>query len=362
MKGLKTAYLVLLLLVACKKPSEDVVEVVSTPKDSLSSSFETSIYVLNEGLMQHNNASLTTVDLTTGVVDDKYFENLSGRKLGDVANDMLLHYPTLFVLINGSNTLEKIDIVTKKVQQLSVVNFITKKGSSPRQLYLSPTGDLYISCFDDNVVVVDTASLTIKKTLRVGKDPEGLIIHNNFLYVCNSGGLDFPKYDSTVSVIDVSTFKSVATITVGINPSSILADANGYLFVQSRGNYDKVDPALYVINTLDNSIVETLPISLNTYSQHGDSVFFFNSTTAHIDLFDLATRKVIQRNIIDASFIETLTSIVFDRQTSTFFLAESYDYTSSGKIYAVGTDDVIKYHFTTGLIPSKTIIYHLKTN
>ena len=217
---------VFLLIFSCKKPEDD--QPLTPIIEDLNYQFK-GVFVLSEGTWQQNNASLNYFDFTKKEVTENYFSQKTGRQLGDVGNDMLYVNHTLFMLINGSNTLEKLDTKTGETKQLRIVNF-QNTGRQPRQLFLATSGDLFITSFDDFVSIVDTLSLTVKKILRVGRDPEGLVVVGNKLFVANSGGLDFPNYESTVSVIDITKYTSIDTLQVGLNPGSINLDNYGNMY------------------------------------------------------------------------------------------------------------------------------------
>lgn len=311
------------------------------------------IYVLNEGTWQQNNASLTRYNISNATIKESYFEHLSGRELGDVANDLILNYPHLFIVVNGSNTIEKINLKTKNTTQLSIINFQTNKGRSPRRLFLNNNGDLYLSNFDGTVNVIDTASFKVTKTIRVGKNPEGLIVANEKLFTCNSGGLDFPIYDSTISVISTSQITSLDTISVGINPSNIFLNSEGYLFVQSNGNYNDIEPKLYIINSISHKVEAIQSLSLSTPYQIGDSLFYYNSDLNTISLYDLKSKSIKNNNVLSIPFIETLTAISVDPLTQTIFVGEGYNYVSRGRVFGYSYEGVEKLSFDTGVIPSK---------
>ena len=349
---MKYAILYIALLLSCFLSCKQHEEILPENNQNVSLNIK-DIYVLNEGTWQQNNASLTRFNIATSTIKDSYFEDLSKRKLGDVANDMLLNSPHLFIVVNGSNTVEKIDLNTNISTQLSIVNFQTNKGRSPRRLFLHNNGDLYLSNFDGTVNIIDTASFTISKTIRTGKNPEGLLIANEKLFVCNSGGLDFPNYDSTVSVISTNPIISLDTITIGINPSNIFQNSEGYLFVQSNGNYTNINPKLYIINSTTHQVEDIQNISLSTSYQVGDSVFYYNAASKSISLYDLKSKSIVNNSVIILPFIETLTAISIDTLSHTIFVGEGYNYVSRGKVYGYSYEGVEKLSFDTGVIPSK---------
>src|SRR5690554_7499977 len=56
---------------------------------------------------------------------------------------------------------------------------------------------VFVSSYDGYVSAIDTSSLTVTNRIKVGRNPEGICISNNSLFVANSGGLDYKDRKST---------------------------------------------------------------------------------------------------------------------------------------------------------------------
>ncbi len=68
----------------------------------------------------------------------------------------------------------------------------TSTGESKQPRYAAAYGGkVYVTSYDDTVTRIDTATLAIDGSVKVGRDPDGICINNNKIYVANSGGLDF---------------------------------------------------------------------------------------------------------------------------------------------------------------------------
>ena len=87
----------------------------------------------------------------------------------------------------------------------------------------------------------------------MGRNPDGICVQNEKLYISNSGGLDYSSglvgVDNTVSVVDIATFKESSKLTVGPNPGKIVAGPDETVYVATRGedveagdyNFVKID-------------------------------------------------------------------------------------------------------------------------
>ncbi len=95
-------------------------------------------------------------------------------------------------------------------------------------------GKVLVSCWDNSIAVIDTATLEIEKNITVGANPEQMVITGDKLYVANGGGIT-PGFDSTISVVNLNTFTEQQKITVGINPYNMAADSAGNVYVGCNG-------------------------------------------------------------------------------------------------------------------------------
>jgi YVTN family beta-propeller protein len=341
--------LVIALLNSCKK--ED-------PQPVAPSSLPNGIMVLNEGLFQQNNSSISWIDLSTGQVTSDLFMNVNGRLLGDTGNDMKVYGGKIYVVVNNSNTLEILNKNTgKSIKQISMT--AGGNGKQPRSVAFYQ-GMVFITCYDGYVDVLDTASLTITQRIQVGSNPEGLAVSGGKLFVANSGGLNYPNVDSTVSVIDLSTCQEITKVTVGKNPGGVKVDPAGDVYVIARGNYGsipsrmiKVDPVTYATQafSFDASSMETM----------GDRflITFFNysSNTSQVKLFNTVSESIENENYLSTSGITTLYGIQYDPNRNKIYCLDAMSYTNTGYVRQYSSSGVYEKSYHVGLNPSKLIFY-----
>ena len=88
-----TKYIIILslFLFSCKK---DIVE-----NKVVVNQLHQGALVLNEGLFQQNNSSLSWVDYYDYSTQNEFFELKSGRKLGDTGNDMQQYGGKIYVVV-----------------------------------------------------------------------------------------------------------------------------------------------------------------------------------------------------------------------------------------------------------------------
>ena len=162
------------------------------------------MYLLNEGNMGSNKASIDYVDFRNGY----YARNLYAernptviKELGDVGNDIQIYGNRLYAVINCSHKVEVMDAHTlRRIGQIDIPNcrYIRFYG-----------GDAYVTSYVGPVQMdpdaqlgavfrVDTASLQITGKCTVGYQPDELEIMGEYIYIANSGGYRAPNYDNTV--------------------------------------------------------------------------------------------------------------------------------------------------------------------
>jgi hypothetical protein len=318
------------------------------------------VWVLNEGVWNMNNASITAYNtVTTNRMEDIYSHANSNRKLGDLANDMQMYGSKVYVAVSTSSLIDVMEAETGvSIKQIPL--FTQEKAAQPRQI-ATHNGKIYVCCFDGSVVKIDTASLQIEATATAGRNPDGICVANNKLYVSNSGGLDFPNYDSTVSVFDLNTFSEIKKINVKINPATIKADRNGDLYVVSKGNYGNITPCLQRINTATDQVEQVYEIEIAGFDINANSMYFYtydySSGKAVYQVFDLLQGIVTNSNFItENTFPQTPYGININPHNGDVYVTDALDYTSAGNVYCYSKEGKKKFQFEAGVIPKKVIV------
>ena len=313
LRGLVSLLLITLLgLYSCNR--EEVVLPASRTKVTTPERLNTlhGFYLLNEGSMGRNKSTLDYFEYTSGI----YFKNLYAernpnvvKELGDVGNDIQIYGSRLYAVINVSHLIEVMDVHTAKhIGKISIPNcrYITFKG---QYAYVSSyAGPVQI---DPNarlgyVAKVDTATMKVVAECTVGYQPDELVIVGNKLYVANSGGYRVPNYDRTVSVIDLDTFTEIKKIDVAINLHRMEVDAQGKIWVSSRGNYYKIRSKLFAIDPTTDQVITSLDVPCSNMTIHGDRLYLYSVEWSYIkggnavsySVIDTKTQKGLQNNFI----------------------------------------------------------------
>ena len=340
-----------LVLFSCEKKKNQVNSSSIVPKNGL--------LVLCEGLFQQNNAALSWVNFEDESIDNQYFENKNGRLLGDTGNDMEIYGGKIYIVVNVSSTLEVLDKATNiSLKQIDMkVNGVAK---SPRQIKFH-NGFGFITCFDGYVDVLDTATLTITKRIKVGDNPEGLSFSNDKLYVANSGGLNVPNVDSTLSVIDLTSLVEVKKITVGKNPGGVEVDNEGDIYVIARGNYSSIPSRMVRIDTQNDIIAETFDFDASGITAMEDQFLIrnynFNTLTSNIALFDPLTEMMVESTFIGDAQFTTLYGVFYNASNQKIYCTDAMSYTNTGYVKVFNNQGVFEKSYHVGLNPNSIIFY-----
>ena len=385
MKRFSLFYIACLILAVVSSCREDFYIIPSQNQDTGVAPTRGNIlgmYVLNEGNMGSNKASIDFLDLDENKPTVHYLRNIYSernpnvvKELGDVGNDIKIYGSKLWIVVNVSN---KVEVATadscKRITQINIPNcryLAFKDGFAYVSSYVGPVK------FDKDaplgmVYKVDTVDFKKKDSVVVGYQPEELCIVDNKLYVANSGGYRAPNYDQTLSEIDLTTFKEIRKIKVGLNPHHCQVDHYGQIWVTSRGNYNDVPSRIYRLYKGRNQLYEVMD-SIDTpvsgLSIVGDSLYYYgtawNNATAtnniSYGLINVRTHKIIDTNLFSAPQLKAITmpyGIIVNPTDRDFYLMDAKNYVSSGSLLHFKPDGTYDWTVQTGDIPGHaTFVY-----
>jgi YVTN family beta-propeller protein len=314
------------------------------------------LYVLNQGLFNHNNSTLSFYNYTSKQVSPDVFTSTNARGLGDTGNDIEIYGSKMYIVVNISSTVEVVDAKTSKsLKQIKLFNGATAR--EPRDVVFYKN-NAYVTSYDGTVAVIDTAALSVSKYITVGRNPEQLAVANGKLYVANSGGLDFPNYDKTVSVIDLATQTVTKTLNVVVNPQNVVADNYGNVYVLSAGDYSAANPpSLAIIDDNTDVVKSQTNFDGSNMAIQGDNIYFISSA-GKIVIYNAKTQTVSNSNFIsDGTVITTPYSVNGDATTGEVFVTDAKDYTSNGTLYAFDKNGKKEYSVTVGINPGKIALF-----
>lgn len=358
----------LLFLASCRKDEQIFLsdtEQVSLP---LIGTQVKGFYLLNEGNMGMNRATLDYFDYSTGhYTRDIYSERNPEivKELGDVGNDIKIYGSKAYAVINCSNYIEVFDVKTARhIKAINVPNCRYMAFHNGKAYISSYSGPVQISPNAEVgfVAEIDTATLELTRKVAVGYQPEEMVIYNNKLYVANSGGYRVPNYDRTVSVIDLDNFKEIKKIDVAINLHRMQIDRRGDIYVSSRGDYYSTEPNLYVVDSKTDQVKQALNIPVSEMCMSGDSLYYYSVAWSYVTksnmvtygILNTKTKKVITDKVITDGTDKQIMipyGIAVNPETKEVFITDAQNYVVTGYIYCFTKEGKLKWKTTGGNIP-----------
>lgn len=381
MKGARVLWILMLAvgLGACRKdeivvPTEyELLPLPVRAESSFAPDEPIGMYLLNEGNMGSNKASIDYVDFVNGYyIRNIYAERNPAviKELGDVGNDIQVYGSKLYAVINCSHKVEVMDARTcVRIGQIDIPNcrYIRfARGMAYVSSYVGPVSidpDAQLGA----VFEIDTATLSITNRVTVGYQPDELDILGEYIYVANSGGYRAPDYDYTVSVVERYGMKQVGKIPVGINLNGLKQDRYGRLWVSSRGDYEDIPSRLHLLARKDGFskdmvVTDTFNIPCSRFTIVGDSLYYcsvsWNNNTERnqvsYGIMNIATKTVSGNFITDGTEreIKVPYGIAVNPYNGDIFVTDAKNYVSSGVLHCYARDGRKKWSVRTGDIPA----------
>lgn len=362
-------YIGMLLLLACRNDVMVVPPMEIETGDVQTIDEYVGMYVLCEGNMGSNKATLDYLDLQTGVYSRNIYPSRNPSavmQLGDVGNDAKIYGSRLWLVINCSNKVEVTDAAsTVSLGHVDIPNcrFVAfHEGYAYVSSYVGKVGGASVI---GSVYKVDTLSLKVVGQVEVGYQPDELAVAGDCLYVANSGGYNVLQgldYDNRVSVIDLKTFQVIKHIEVAPNLFRLRTDRQGRLWVASRGDYMTWPSRLYLLQ--NDAVTDSIDTPVSDMAFRGDSLVFYGSQTdvftgkitVGYGIIDIGSRQIISRQLMeDPSVIETPYGIMVHPQTGDVYVMDATNYVSSGRLFCFDTNGRLKWQTWTGDIPGHAV-------
>jgi len=221
------------------------------------------LLILNEGQWTQNNATLDYYNPADGWARTAdVFRAVNNLALGDVANHAYRDADTLFIVMNNSLRVYKLQLPSLKL----LGTLETPPGSSPRHMMRFGPHKAYLtSLLDAKVYVFDPASMTLLAQIEVENYMEDLALVARKLFVtCGSYTPALPG--QTLAAIDPETDAVTHRLTLPVvNPGPLLPAPDGRLWVGCRGDYAGGGSAVVLVNPNTMQIDTTLRLAGSLY-------------------------------------------------------------------------------------------------
>jgi hypothetical protein len=317
------------------------------------------LFVLNEGRITDGNASLDAYDEKDyRRIENIFYHANGGERMGDVAHNILQEADTLFVVMNYSKLLYKLQLPSFRI--LGRLNL--PAGASPRTMIrLSPTKAYVNSLLDGTVYIFNPVSMTLlEKRIAVENYMEDMVMAAGKVFV-SCGNYSPPSGIAKIAVIDPIQDAVLKYIDLPIeNPGPILSQM-GRLYVGIRGDYKSTGSGIAVINPATQQLDTVLRMSGSLYSMTAVDSMLYLINDSTISTVSLPTYKVrynaVSRAQLGVKNNDLLYQLTFDTERQHWYLSNAGQGAINGTLHQYTRDFTPVRTLPTGIFPKKVFFY-----
>lgn len=283
----KSTFIIVALLASlfsCNKKDENV--------QIMSDTMGKGLFVLNEGNFTASNSSLTFIDTETDTVCNNLFFKVNGSPIGDVGQSLTLFDNSLYIVMNNSNYIYKVDAETMEYQA-KLEGFY-----SPR--YMLPVTDTkaYVSdMVATGLWIINPQTMQQVGFIETGSTTEQMVKIDNEVFVTNYSNFYQPgTSDNTLQVIDIEKDSLVTEVPISREPHNIVVDKHKNVWVLCQGGYDGVmNPSLYCIDHSTKKIENIFNFNAGTdypmslaIDPAGETLYYMNGGFGTLDVYRMS--------------------------------------------------------------------------
>ena len=311
-------------------------------------------FILSEGTMSLNNSHLFFVNPQT---DEPYetdiFEKQNGIKLGDTANDMVTYNGNIYIIVNVSKVMYKLNGSGVKLASYAFDETL----GEPRNI-VAYNGKIYVTCYGGYVARFDANSLAYESKVATDPNPEQIVVYNNKLYCVNSGYGE----GHTMSVISIYPFETIESVEIPTNPFG-LQKGNDALYIQSY----RTDWTVMVSRFNPQTNTYTEIATATRMMADGDKLYLANSTSADwvnytttLSVYDEKTKITDAWNLTGTGANAITNGNVYMIEKNPYdgsFYVATTDYYSNSPVYHFSSDGSFISTFSAGGINANSMVF-----
>lgn len=318
------------------------------------------VFVINEGNFTYANSSLTFYDPVMDTVANNLFYRVNGAPIGDVGQSLCLLNGKLYIVVNNSNYIYKVDantIVCDTTQPYMITDFVQPRYMLPVAYNKAYVSDL--ACTE--LWIVNPQDMTHTGTISMGKATETMVQVGQELYVTNWSKVYVDMENNTVQVVDVNNDVKIAEITVGKEPNSMVVDKNGKVWVLCEGalwDAEPGQPELWKIDPMTKQascVVAFDEPALNLAIDPSGSYLYYvrgGDWTVGGDLHRVSIdTPTVEDDFVIPSDGRMFYKVFVNPNNGDIYLSDSKNYTTNGTVYRYSFDGVQLGSFDAGICP-----------
>lgn len=322
-------------------------------------------YILNEGLWGYNNANISRFfpNYQTTSAESDFYKQINGKPMGDVANALIEDNNNLYVLLNASKYVARLNELTQEQARYS----FSENEGEPRCMDVEGNY-IYVTQYGGQVSKINIQDMTLESTFKGGDNLEGIVEEDGKLYVANSyKGIN--DFNQEVFVINAKTMTLEKTLQVVLNPTKI-HEIDDKIYLISQGNYKDIPGALQVFDAEKGTFTPILDnVSKITEGNNGliygvASVTDWNANpVSYVHTFFTYNPK--NNKVDQTSFLQDVPSslsngaiylLEVDEKTGFIYVGTS-DYVNTGTIYQFNRAGKLIQSFDSGGINPSAMVF-----
>lgn len=315
----------------------------------------TGLFILNEGTFTYANSSLSFYDFDKNEVENNIFFKANNAPLGDVGQSLTLIGNDLYIVVNNSKYIYKVDAETILYKD-KIEGF-----TSPRYMLPVSSDKAYVS----DIVSPGFWSLNLKTNekhlVETGNATEAMVKVGNEVFMSNwSNYYVIGASNKTIQVIDCETDSLVATIDVAQEPNSMAVDKHNHIWVSCSGGFaDPADPAIVCIDAATHQVIRRFDLPEGSYPSGmaidgaGENIFFMNGGYGTLNVYKMS---VDATELPDIPFITSESRVFYNLKVNPkngdIYLTDAKNYIQNGDLLRYSSDGTLLATFELGIIPS----------
>ena len=140
-------------------------------------------------------------------------------------------------------------------------------------------------------------------------------------------------------------------------------DKYGFIYVSSRGDYNKIPSNVYIIDSRTDEVVKNMNTGASEFCMSGDSLYYYRvewswaagRNTINFGIIDTRTQEVITDQIIKDGTEKDIMipyGLAINPETKEIFVTDAQNYVVTGYVYCYSPDGYLKWKTKAGNIPA----------
>lgn len=301
------------------------------------------VFVSNEGNFMFGNASISYYAEGMEEAIEDLFKPANNRPLGDVCQSMYVFNNRFYIVVNNSGKIEVVHPIT-------FAAIATFTGfNSPRYIQPVSNAKAYVTdLYAQAISIVNLASGNLTGSIPCPGWTEELRLVYGKVFVTN-------RSRPFLYVINTQQDGVVDSIPVGYGAHSIVEDKNGKLWVLCSGHSDsgqkaslhRIDPVHHwVESTLEFPSLNDAPWRLDINGTL-DTLYFLNGDVYRISITETTLPSIPFIQAQGRNFY----GLGIHPRKGFVYVADALDYIQRGKVYVYRPDGSLHTSFLAGIIP-----------